>query len=343
MLSLATFCAYYTPLDLTSRHDPHADALMLQAVEPVIHQLYHAGGLTGFSFMRFSERGYHVRMFLTGEEDYLREHAVPALQASVAAHIAANPALTAPLDHLAPISQVLNRKLGHDLDAVGLLAPGTILIDYAPVPDAGPDREHETEDVLLANLELHNGLCLELFNLLALAPTMRERKLFVRQLIDDALRLAPLRDRDRFMITQRIKSSWIEFFELRPDVLLFYRTLYERQAPDFQQFLTAKLPLDGSLAVLPERLHEVYRRMYTLMETLLPRVVVRSTGEYTARDGNRLVGVYHLMHNRLSLGIEEEVYLSMILGNFYYNRLAPADVAIVEEKIGGAHAARQLL
>jgi hypothetical protein len=167
---------------------------------------------------------------------------------------------------------------------------------------------------------------------------MKERKTFVRQLIDDALRIALPAPSERYVFLQRIKESWVDFFELKPDVLQFYEQLHHKNAAQFTAFFDRKQTIGDSLALLPPAFHPVYRASVAMLEQRIPRIVLRSpAGKLTMSDANRLVGIYHLLHNRLSLGIEEEVYLSLILSQYTLTRLGDRDIVDIKRRIGGAH------
>ena len=334
--SIATVCVYYCPASLETRQDPYADALLLEAVRPAIQHLRERQLIDGWMFMRFSERGYHLRLNLVGAEAVLRDQAVPYLTEQLGAYLARHPEMTPAKTELAPISQVLNRKLGRAETDRAL--PGTIEARIEPAVSSGMEVDNEPASVLAANAALQSALCDRILDFLALRPAMKERKTFVRQLIDDALRIALPAPNERYVFLQRIKESWVDFFELKPDVLQFYEQLHHKNAAQFTAFFDRKQSIGDSLALLPPAFHPVYRASVAMLEQRIPRIVLRSPdGKLTMSDANRLVGIYHLLHNRLSLGIEEEVYLSLILSQYTLTRLGNRDIIDINRRIGGAH------
>lgn len=334
--ALATICAYYRPASLETRLDPYADDLLLEAVGPTIRHLREHRLIEGWTFMRFSERGYHMRINLFGAADDLRERAVPYLTAQIGAYLARHPEMTPPSNELAPISQVLNRKLGHSLTE--LAQPGTIESQVEVGMPVGPGQDNENEAVLHANIALQTAICEGLLEFLALRPDMKTRKTFVRQLIDDTLRMTLPAHSERYIFLQRIKASWIDFFELKPDVLQFYDQLHQKNAAQFAAFFDRKQTIGDSLALLPAATHPAYRSILGLVERFAPQIILRTpAGKLTGRDANRMVGVFHLLHNRLSLGIEEEVYLSLILSQYTLGKLGERDIVDINHRIGGSH------
>jgi hypothetical protein len=230
---------------------------------------------------------------------------------------------------------VLNRKLGHAL--TDLATPGTIESRVEVGMSVGPDQDNETEAVLHANIALQTALCEHILEFLALRPDMKTRKTFVRQLLDDALRMTLPAPGERYIFLQRIKAGWIDFFELKPDVLQFYDQLHRKNAAQFAAFFDRKQSIGDSLALLPPATHPVYRAILGMLETFAPQIILSSSGSLTSRDANRLVGVFHLLHNRLSLGIEEEVYLSLILSQYTLSKLGDREISAINHKMGGSH------
>jgi hypothetical protein len=334
--AVATICVYYCPASLQTREDPYADALLLEAVRPAIQHLRERHVIDGWMFMRFSERGYHLRLNLFGSEASLRDRAIPYLTEQVGAYLARHPEMTPAKTELAPISQVLNRKLGREETDRAL--PGTIESRIDVALSGGLESDNEPAAVLVANAGLQSALCDRILEFLALRPSMKERKTFVRQLIDDALRIALPAPGERYVFLQRIKESWVDFFELKPDVLQFYQELHQKNAAQFTAFFDRKRTIGDSLSLLPPNIHPVYRASVAMLEQRIPRIVLRAPdGKITKSDANRLVGVYHLLHNRLSLGIEEEVYLSLILSQYTLTKLGDRDIVDIKRRIGGAH------
>lgn len=332
----ATVCAYYRPASLETRLDPYADTMLLEVVGPAVRHLRERRLIEGWTFMRFSERGYHLRINLFGAAADLRERAVPYLNERLGAYLAAHPEMTPPSNELAPISQVLNRKLGHSLTE--LAQPGTIESQVVVGMSVGPGQDNENEAVLHANVALQTAICDRLLEFLALRPDMKTRKTFVRQLLDDALRMTLPAPSERYVFLQRIKAGWIDFFELKPDVLQFYDQLHRKNAAQFAAFFDRKQTIGDSLALLPAATHPAYRSLLGVLEQFAPQIILRTpAGTLTGRDANRMVGVFHLLHNRLSLGIEEEVYLSLILSQYTLSKLGECDMADINRRIGGSH------
>ncbi len=306
---------YYSPAQIDQVLDRNADQLLIEAVHPAIEQAYARGWFKYLTFLRFSEQGYHLRLIFFGPAEALRQ-LQDWLQAEWSAYLAQHPQLTdgaMPLSHYASI---LNRKMGHATATSALQPSGSIVWEWSEKIGIGRDFDH------LADFEVYyafqSAFVFRSLELLRLQPSLAIRKTFVRLLVHDLLQASGLRIDECYKLLQRLQKVWVGYFELNQQLLAGYRDLLQQKAPQYRAFYAPTRSLEQRLSALPAAYHGVYRAMLADARRLIPAVVQRTAdGTPTLQALTAISGLIHLMHNRLSVPIPDEVYLTLILSDYY--------------------------
>lgn len=68
------------------------ETFLVQAVKPFVEQVYRHAGVAQYFFIRYWERGPHIRLRFKGQEDCLQREVKPALEAYFGRYFAQNPA-----------------------------------------------------------------------------------------------------------------------------------------------------------------------------------------------------------------------------------------------------------
>lgn len=323
---------YYSPLDVNTPGDPQSETILLEYVEPALAHLRGRGWIEWATFIRFAEGGYHVYLVLYGEEEILTAEIEPYLRREFARFRTEHPEIMQSPMVLSPNAETLNRKWGNPSEPRKLNAPGAILTGLLL---EGSDREgYESEAAWLAQQQLHTALCQHTLDLLRLNPSPQLRKQFVRLLMDDFLRLSGLSEGERYSVLRRLQQGWIDYFELKSDLVERITRVYEQKAERYQEFFTNKQQPEESLAFLPPALQPVYAVWLGTLRELGPAVIQRADeGQVTVYDAQRIIGVFHLTHNRLSIKLEDEILTAHILAEYYGSLIEPEKRAEIEENL----------
>jgi hypothetical protein len=307
---------YYSPLDMSAPGDPQSETILLEFVEPALRHMREQGWIEWATFMRFAEAGYHVYLTVYGEEDVLKESADPHLRRGFELFRAGHPEIMQSPMVLSPNAETLNRKWGDPARPRELNKPGTFLIGL--LPEAVDSVGYESRAAWAAHHNLHAALCRLTLDLLRLDPSPQLRKQFVRLLMDDFLRLSGLDTAECYTVLRRLQQGWIDYFELKSDLLERLERLYRQKEDRYQEFFKRKRQPEESLALLPAELQPHYAEWLAALRELGPGVIRREGGrEVTAYDAQRIIGVFHLTHNRLCIKLEDEILTAHILAQYY--------------------------
>lgn len=323
---------FYSPLDATRADDPIGDAIIRSVVAPVQAALQADPACRWVHFMRFAAGGYHVRLSIAGAADWLTESVAPDLRRRFADYTATWPAAWRQPMQLAPLAQVLNKKWSDGQS--DLAQPGSLLIGLMPPNHDLAD--FEDADAYTAFHDLQTACSAHTLRLLELDPSPGRRQQFVRLLMDDLLRLLDHNDAECYYFLQRLQQTWLNYFELGQGLVTAHAASYRRRCSAYQRFFDDKQAGGSSLAFLSADLQEVYRAWLATFERLGPAILRRADqGRLTMYDANRLIGLFHLTHNRLGVWLLDEIYTAYLLSQHYGGRLDPAERAAIDSRLPG--------
>jgi hypothetical protein len=323
---------YYSPLDMNAPGDPQSDTILLDFIDPAIRHMRAEGWVEWATFMRFAEAGYHIYLTVYGEEETIKASAGPYLRAEFTRFRSEHPEIMQEPMVLSPNAETLNRKWGSPAEPRKLVEPGTLLMGL--LPEEVDTEGYETREAWAAQHSLHTALCRHTLDLIRLDPTPQLRNQFVRLLMDDFLRLSGLADSECYTVLRRLQQGWIDYFELKSDLLERMERLYRQKEERYQGFFRGKQRPEESLSMLPAELQPVYAEWLTTLRELGPQVIRREGGQkVTAFDAQRIIGVFHLTHNRLSIKLEDEILTAHILAQYYGSLVDPAKRAEIDDNL----------
>lgn len=320
---------YYSPLDMHTPGDSQSETILLEFVEPSLRHMREQGWVEWATFIRFAEAGYHVYLTVYGEENVLSGQIDPYIHRGFKQFRAEHPEIMQAPMILSPNAETLNRKWGNPAEPRKLFEPGTIITGILPET---VDREgYESREAWTAHHRLHAALCRQTLKLLRLAPSPPLRKQFVRLLMDDFLRLSGLAVTERYGVLRRLQQGWIDYFELTSDLIERIERLYKQKEDRYQEFFRRKQQPEESLALLPAQLQPVYAEWLKILRELGPDIIRRADGgQVTTYDAQRIIGVFHLTHNRLSIKLEDEILTAHILAQYYGSLIEPEKRAEID-------------
>jgi hypothetical protein len=324
---------YYSPLDVTAPGDPQGETILRDFLQPALAYMREQGWIEWATFMRFSEAGYHIYLTVFGEKDVLTGEVQPYLQREFIQFRQAHPEIMQQPMELSPNAATLNRKWGSPSEPRKLRAPGTVVT--ALMVEHGDAEGYESEAAWLAHQRLHTALCQHTLELLNLDPAQQFRLQLVRLLMDDFFSLSGLTPPERYTVLRRLRQSWIDYFELTSEVLGRIEGLYQRKEDRYRQFFAHKQRPDDSLDMIPAPLRPVYATWLKTLRELAPAIIQRADEEnrMTVYDAQRVLGVFHLTHNRLSIKLEDEILTAHILAQHYGSLIAPEKRAEMDSNL----------
>jgi hypothetical protein len=322
---------FYSLSDLDTELDPHGDTILVEFVRPVLAHLYQQGWIRWGTFMRFSEQGYHIRFLVYGDETTLAEHVQPYVQAALAAHRAEHPEIALNPMSLAPLAVRLNQKWGGPKESFDLHSPSADIMGL--MYNTGEDEIFESDAAFASNYDLHSDACNRILEFLAARPSHKLRKTFVRLLMDDILRAADMTNLERYYFLTFLQMQWIDYFDLEPQVFAPYHALYVQMKDRYQQFFSAKRGPEDSLPLLPAPVHAMYLEWVSRTSAYanVPAFMGRDgQGALTPHGSLRLLSLFHLVHNRIGVGLLQEIFLAYILAQHYRTFLTSEEIAAAD-------------
>jgi hypothetical protein len=317
---------YYSLANIENEEDPNGNTILVDFVRPTVRALKQQGWIRWSTFMRFAEQGYHIRFMVYGDEKVLAENVEPTVQRALQKHRAAHPEVSSRPMQLAPLAVRLNQKWGGAKRDYALRPPDANVMGL--MYDTGEDEIFESEEAFTNHYNLQSDACERALDLLALEPRFQARKSFVRLLVDDFLRLTDLTELECYYFLTYLRLEWITYFEIADaDLEPSYRVYHEREQR-YRAYFQRKQTVDDSLAMLPSHLQALYRDWLDSLRQKLPAVIGRdAAGHLTPHGSLRLLTFFHLMHNRLGVGMMQELHMAYVLAQHYRSYLTAAQVA----------------
>jgi hypothetical protein len=302
--------------------DPQSETILLEFVDPSLRHMREQGWIEWATFIRFAEAGYHVYLTVYGEEEVLSGQVDAYIRREFKQFRAEHPEIMQSPMILSPNAETLNRKWGNPAEPKKLSKPGTIIT--AILPETVDQEGYESREAWTAQHRLHAALCGQTLKLLRLDPSPQLRKQFVRLLMDDFFRLSGLAATEQYGVLRRLQQGWIDYFELKPDLIERIKLLYKQKEERYQEFFGRKQQPEESLALLPAQFQPVYAEWLKILRELGPDIIQKADGgQLTTYDAQRIIGVFHLTHNRLSIKLEDEILTAHILAQYYGSLIEP--------------------
>ncbi|MCB0076416.1 MAG: hypothetical protein KDD73_03260 [Anaerolineales bacterium] len=311
---------FYTMPVGAGEQDPRGDEIVSRCLMPLVTQLRRDGLIRWAVFMRFSEGGYHLRLRLRGDEALLAQVVAPQLERALLAYWAQCPDEGRPMI-LAPLALKLNEKWATTPNRPELHQAGTT--EMGLMYNTGEEEVFESEEAFEAHYALQDCSCELIMGLLQDGMPLAVRKTLVRLLMDDFFRILDLSDRERFYVLQFCQQQWITYFNIDEETLRPYHALYQRRAARFNTFFARQQSVDERLTLLPNRYWDHYREWLALLKRGAPPLIARDdVGNLTSHSALRLLTFFHLTHNRIGIGLLQEIYGAYILANYYRTRIS---------------------
>lgn len=313
---------YYHMGDLQREEDPTGDHILVNLVRPAMQHVLGQGWARYGWFMRFSQHGYHIQFRMWGDENRLQEQAEPYLRAAATDYCRSSlPSQPAEME-LGVLAQRLNYKWGGPKEHITVRQPGAV--ETGLMYNTGEEEIHESAESFEQTSRFNSDACLRSLDLLAAAPQLKDRKTFVRLLMDDFFRLADLSQRERFYILTFCQLQWIKYFALDEATLAPYHAHYLQMAPRYQQYFAQKRRPEDSLIYLTPTLRPLYQDWIAAWRASIPHIIRRDAqGQLSSYDSLRLLTIFHLTHNRLGIGLLQEMYMAHLLAEHYRTFLTP--------------------
>jgi hypothetical protein len=326
---------YYSLASIENEEDPSGNTVLVDLVRPTVRTLKEQGWIRWSTFMRFAEQGYHIRLMLYGHESVLVEKVEPYVQQALQRHRREHPEVSRQPMRLTPLAVRLNQKWGGAKVDFELRPPDDNVMGL--MYNTGEDEIFESEEAFTHHYNLQSDACERSLELLLLEPAFQARKSFVRLLVDDFLRLTDLTMLERYYFLTYLRLEWITYFELAEADLAPSYQLYRQREERYRAYFSHKQSVDDSLPMLPPHLRPFYQEWLDSLRQKLPPIIGRNAnGHLTPHGSLRLLTFFHLMHNRLGVGMLHELHMAYVLAQHYRSYLTAAQVAEAD------HWARQM-
>lgn len=315
----------------TGAEDVHGDRLLVELVAPLFREVREVPGVRWMNFMRFSENGYHIRFRFYGDRKILESSLGPRIATRVAELCDTAAEMFTGTQALSGISATLNRKRSRDGE-IRLFEPGFRQTGF--LDDSEERALFESEEDRAAYFDFDDAACEKLLEILARRPPFQLRKLLLRQALDDLLRLAGLSAAECYLLVRYTERLWTDYFELGEQHLGPMKQYFEERRERYLAYFGEKKGPEESLRLIPESWREPYVEWMGLLRQTLPPLIRREPdGTWSRYSLLRLFAAFHLWHNRIGLGIVEEVFLAYLLGAYYRTLVSEGEQAEVEQTV----------
>lgn len=317
---------YYSLADVENEEDPHGNTILLDFVRPTFAHLKAKGWVRWGIFMRFSEEGYHIRYQVYGDEQVLAEKVAPYLAQALQELRQQHPEVSQQPMQLTPLAVRLNQKWSGAGDLFDLRLPD--MHEMGLMYNTGEDEIFESDEAFARHYDLQSDACARALDLLSLKPAYNLRKTVARLLVDDFLRMTDLTSLERYYFLTYLRMEWIDYFELTPTDLAPSYEMYAAREARYQAYFAQKKTPEDSLAMLPSALRPFYKDwLWSLQEKTPPIVGRDSQGHLTPHGSLRLMAFFHLMHNRIGIGMMQELHMAYVLAQHYRAHLTTAEIS----------------
>lgn len=317
---------YYSLADVENEEDSNGNTILLRFVYPSLVGLKEKGWIRWGIFMRFSEEGYHIRYQVYGDEQVLAEKAAPYLTQALEELRLQHPEVSLHPMQLTPLAVRLNQKWGGTRETFDLRLPNAH--EMGLMYNTGEEEIFESEEIFAHHYDLHSDACARALALLSFKPTYQLRKTIARLLVDDFLRVTDLSNLERYYFLTYLRMEWIEYFDLTPADLAASHNMYEQRKARYQAYFAQKKTPDDSLLMLSPEVRPFYQKWLAALQEKVPPVVGRdANGHLTAYGSLRLMAFFHLMHNRIGVGMMQELHMAYVLAQHYRSLLTETEIS----------------
>ena len=304
--------------------DINGDHALTHLVAPLAAQLAEAGLASSTEFMRYSIKGYHVRVKFRNGAPLALPAIATRVDAAVAAYRLAHPERIGQAGELGIYARQLHERAGKQ---IMLSTPGS----YTFATKEEEPGLFEDDATHLRYVELTNASCKTLLSLLAAGANYNLRKTFVRLFLADILLGSGLSTEELYYSLYFAQLQWRKFFALSDEANARCTNNYLLSKGKYHRFLHSKDGVGGSVAALPAALGPLYRDGVAQAAPLFSALLLRNeAGKLTNHSALRILSLIHLTHNRVGLDIEQEILFAELLCGYWQPMLR-------QEVVDGVH------
>lgn len=321
----------FYPIDVARTDDATGDSVLTKLARPLFHEVMGLDIADAIAFMRFSKQGSHVRMrFRVDDARYGDFENI--VQQRVQGYVHTHPALFARPMQLSPVGQVINAKMqggAQQLQAEGTSAlrnPGELLLVADELDQDQRQGFYERDDVETTEALLQHLTCTALLDFLQLNPSLEARKAFVRLFMMNMFGALALTPYDVYRIAGLLRTQWTSYFEL-DSYMTAYFDRYHKERARYDAFIQSGMKAGARVpgGVLNPKMSDVLNGFMNQLRHLCqnqPLVVRDTQNALTGFSVLRLFGFFHLNHNRLGIGIFQEVFWAYAMAEYFGARLS---------------------
>ncbi len=297
----------------SARVDGEGDRIIQECVRPTFDLVTAEGWVESRYFRRFSGGGDHIEMRFLGDRQVLLAHVRPFLEKTIPCYLQQNFPPPSPESSLPQTTryQKLNQRFGHGQErhppytfAIGML-DNVELLDplLTPLQRAVDDLSAMVTIALLSETAV-SAPQRYLWALLASGWALRP--------LQHLLPLAPF--------CENMSAQWFTEFAINPEWRHLFAQKYARSGPRLTHLLgldwqDARLTavLGNTPASTLARFVQAYNRHIQPLRHRSPQTLSQEHLSLMA------AATVHLLHNRLGLTLEEELFTNYLLARFFAN------------------------
>jgi len=295
---------HYRRDDVAARIDRNGDAIVRDCLVPLVADMRASRILDDYSWMRYSEGGFHIRCQFRCQSQEQGQKQLDAIRTAFEAYKAEHAAFFSGAGELSAIAAALNKKSG----IRDMKSPGTL--ECGPAYDSGEESVYDTLDAFVASMHVQTRMAD--FSARVLGDDLGyARNLLVAQICGYRLlcALAPTRPA---LAAQAgfVAETWRRFFGV--DVRLDGpggEHLWTRREAFWKLFGSIDQGGDAG-EPLPPSVRETCRDLFAFLGSL---DLSAFAGERPMLAAMQALSLYHQLFNRLGISIvDETIYCDLI-------------------------------
>ena len=316
---------YYAMADMTDPSDRRGNSIIVDLVAPIVRHAFNQEWVHNFAFMRFSDGGYHIRFRLMGDEETLVIHTQPYIRQQVTNYLETHDVGQEQEMQLSSFAVHVNKTWNGKRDEFKVFKPGQahMGIMYGP----GEETAHESAEALRDHQDFTTDVCFRILQLLEMKPDYKTRQTFTRLLLDDFIRLLDMNHNERYYLLNFCEQQWMSYFQVDESSLASYRETYKGRNATYMRYFREKKGPEDSLPYIPKQLRSLYMTWIEAFPHFIPSIVRRDENGYMNQyDALRILALFHLIHNRIGVGLIPELQWAHVLKRYYRTFLTAQEI-----------------
>jgi hypothetical protein len=315
---------HYVRKDVADLIDRNGDALIRGFVRPLIEEMHHEGILEDYSWMRYSEGGFHIRCQFRAASAEQGQQQLDLVRSRFELYKIQNRDLFDGVTELSEMALQLNRKSSNS----ELKCPGTL--ESGPAYDTGEESVYDHWQACAFSMRMQTRLARLCTKMIAMEQPY-SRNLMVAV-------VCGFRILDALAVTRRgiakhagfICETWRTFFGVSAREDDANAAHIWRREQSISQLFDAMRDGEDGFGLIPQQLHREYRETLSLMASGEADALHT---ERPALSAMQVLSMFHQVFNRLGISIIDETACCDLMRKYASKELRAEELMEIDDAV----------